>query len=164
MSMDFRKIRRVDLTSDVLQQTKALLQRVGRRHDEAFVLWAGFFRSENEFAVTTALFPKQESIRSTLGVGVYIEGREIREINQWLYVNRKVLLGQVHSHPTQAFHSDVDDFLPMVTTVGQFSVVVPYFARGPLPDLSGCAVFRLNGYADWKQLSRSEVDSLFKVI
>jgi hypothetical protein len=164
VNIDFSKIRRVHLPSDILDQTGIWLRRIGRRNDEAFVLWAGGFRTSEEFDVTTGIFPEQKTIRSPFGVGVRVEGEEIRRISRWLYENNKVLLGQVHSHPTQAFHSDTDDFFPLVTAMGQFSVVVPFFARRPLPDLSGCAVFRLSGYGDWKRLSTAQVNGVFRVI
>lgn len=164
MNIDFGKIRKVHLPSSILDQTGGWLRRIGRRNDEAFVLWAGNFRTPEEFDVTTGILPEQKTISSPFGIGVRVEGEEIRRISQWLYDNNKVLLGQVHSHPTQAFHSDTDDFFPLVTAKGQFSVVVPFFARGSLPDLSRCAVFRLSGYGDWRQLSAAQVNVIFQVI
>ncbi len=152
------------LPSDILEQTGTWLRRVGRRNSEAFVLWAGGFRTPEEFDVTTGIFPEQTSIHSVFGVGVRVEGEEIRRISRWLYENDKVLLGQVHSHPTQAFHSDTDDYFPLVTAKGQFSVVVPFFGRSALRDLSHCAVFRLSGYGDWKQLSAGQTNVIFRVV
>ena len=58
-----------------------------------------------------------------------VEADELHRLNVWLYENAERLAIQVHSHPTEAFHSDTDDAYPIVTTLGGLSLVVPDFAR-----------------------------------
>lgn len=160
----YQNIQSVKLPSDILSQTRDLLRKAGTRREEAFVLWAGYFESVATFSITSAIYPEQKSIRSSAGIGVYVDGNELFKINKWLYENKRVLLGQIHSHPTHAFHSGTDDTFPMVTAIGQFSVVVPFFAREPLLDLSNCAVYRLAQSSRWAAVSKEEVGRMFKVV
>lgn len=164
MIPDFGRIKTVHLPGDILGRTGSILREAGGFGEEAFVLWAGYFRADSEFLVTTAIHPEQEAMKSPIGVGVYVDGEELFRINRWLFANEMVLLGQVHSHPTDAFHSDTDDRFPLVTAVGQFSVVVPSFARAPFTDLSRCAVFRLNSRGRWGAVPKGEVGRMFSVI
>jgi hypothetical protein len=39
---------------------------------------------------------------------------------------------QVHTHGHEAFHSETDDAYPAVQTPGFLSLVIPWFARGPV--------------------------------
>ena len=73
--------------------------------------------------------PKQTAYRLASGLCVRVEADELHRLNVWLYENAERLAIQVHSHPTEAFHSDTDDNYPIVTTLGGLSLVVPDFAR-----------------------------------
>ena len=83
-----------------------------------------------------------------------VEADELHRLNVWLYESAERLAIQVHSHPTEAFHSDTDDTYPIVTTLGGLSLVVPDFARygvrGP-----ETALYRLSS-AGWKGLSPAD--------
>jgi hypothetical protein len=63
----------------------------------------------------------------------------------------------VHSHPTEAYHSETDDRYAIVTEDGGHSLVVPDFARHPMA-LSGCAIYRLHR-GSWLELTRDQVDA-----
>jgi hypothetical protein len=39
---------------------------------------------------------------------------------------------QVHTHPSEAFHSKTDDDFPLIHEVGFLSLVIPDFAHGPV--------------------------------
>jgi hypothetical protein len=39
---------------------------------------------------------------------------------------------QIHTHPTEAFHSAIDDAFPIVHAVGFLSLVIPDFGLGPI--------------------------------
>jgi hypothetical protein len=39
---------------------------------------------------------------------------------------------QVHTHPSEAFHSPTDDDYPIVHSTGFLSLVIPNFAQGPV--------------------------------
>jgi hypothetical protein len=128
---------------------------------EGFGLWAG--RIEGEVAVVDrAVIPDQRFIRSPSGVGVYLGGDELHRLNVWLSENSLRILAQIHSHPTDAYHSTTDDENAVATTAGSLSLVVPDFARAPF-DLANVAVYRLSQAGDWVEVKRSEVASLIVV-
>jgi hypothetical protein len=67
---------------------------------------------------------------------------------------------QVHSHPTEAYHSETDDTYPIVTVRGGLSLVVPDFGRaGLLGD--GVACYRL-GFSGWDELSFEEAKRIIQ--
>ena len=68
----------------------------------------------------------------------------------------QLLAGQVHSHPTDAYHSEVDDHNPLVTLLGSLSLVVPHFARAGRADVLDWAWYRLVGLGRWAELSRAD--------
>ncbi|MBA2335589.1 MAG: Mov34/MPN/PAD-1 family protein [Blastocatellia bacterium] len=97
--------------------------------------------------------------RSEDGVCVTVTGDELHRINVELYQNKLSLIAQIHSHPTEAYHSTTDDTFPIATTVGCLSLVVPDFAIRPFA-LRDCAVCRLQPTGRWMQLTQREVESL----
>jgi hypothetical protein len=142
------------LVGDVMDH----LRRMGQKGYEGFALWAGVVQGES-FQVTHTLIPAQEGMRSRQGVCVVIGPEELHRLNVWLYENRRVLVAQIHSHPTDAYHSDTDDDYPIATTVGGLSLVVPDFAVRPF-SLHTTAVYRLSAAARWEELSIAEVAKL----
>jgi hypothetical protein len=129
------------IPSAVIDKTDAALRSAGTRRLEAFVLWTGETVGET-FEVRKAHIPEQTSYRLESGLCVRVDGAELHRLNAWLYQNRQELGAQVHSHPTEAYHSETDDTFPIVTVRGALSVVVPDFGRrgirGP-----GIAAYRL---------------------
>ena len=134
------------LVGDVMDH----LRRMGRKGYEGFALWAGEHQGET-FQVTHTVIPAQKGVRSRQGVCVVIGPEELHRLNVWLYQNRRVLVAQIHSHPTDAYHSDTDDDYPIATTVGGLSLVVPDFAVRPF-SLDTTAVYRLSAGARWEEL------------
>ena len=111
--------------------------------------------------MTGVLVPQQESISSEDGVGYFVNTQTLFLLNKALNETGVKLLAQVHSHPTEAYHSDADDQFAIVTAEGGLSLVVPDFGR-VAPDLSLWAVYRLtDGF--WRELNESEVRRLFSV-
>jgi len=163
MNSEYMRIKEILILNNVLPQTQKWLREVGKMRNEAFVLWAGSFQSSEIFIVTSAIFPEQRTFRTSTGVGVHVSGEELFNVSRWLYESKQVLIAQIHTHPTQAYHSDTDDNFPLVTTKGQFSIVVPFFAREPLHNLSDCAVYRLNNQNRWNPLL-GEARNIFKVV
>lgn len=110
-----------------------------------------------------ALVPEQRLIRGPTGVGVFVDGPELHRINVWLFDNGLRILAQIHSHPTDAYHSDTDDDNALATTVGSLSLVVPDFARGPA-DLSQTVVYRLNSAGNWLPVPAAVVSRLIEIV
>lgn len=137
------------------------LRRMGRQGYEGFALWAGTLQGST-FQVTHTLIPAQKGIRSNSGVCVVIGPDELHRINVWLYENARMLIAQIHSHPTEAYHSETDDDYPIATTVGGLSLVVPDFARRTF-SIGTTALYRLSATARWDPLTVEEAAQLIQI-
>lgn len=160
---NFNYIKEIRLANETLYQTQQWLSKAGIKKNESFVLWAGKFITDEIFVVTSVIYPEQRAFKTLSGIGVLVPGDEMFKINKWLYENELVLISQVHSHPTQAYHSETDDAFPLVTAIGQFSIVVPNFAKS-LIHLPSCAVYRLNSNKKWVEINKFKINEIFKVV
>ena len=137
------------------------LRKVGRQGLEGFALWAGTIDGEIT-RVTHTIIPAQQGRRSATGVSVSVGPDELHRINVWAYEHQVRLIAQIHSHPTDAYHSDTDDAYAVVTTAGSLSLVFPDFASRPF-SLDDCAVYQLTPEGRWSMLSVVEVLKLIKI-
>lgn len=149
----FESIRKFVVPADVCEQTDWQLRDAGNSGDERFVLWSGII-DQDRFLIKTAHVPKQTAFKGC-GLGVHVGADELHRLNVWLYTNNEQLGIQVHSHPTEAFHSETDDRYPMVTTLGGLSLVVPDFGHFGVRG-QATALYRLTA-TGWKALSDAEV-------
>ena len=76
--------------------------------------------------------PEQTCYSGPDGLLVKIEGDAIFELNQSCFERDEILAGQIHAHPTDAYHSPADDQLALIKLPGGLSIVVPQFASGHL--------------------------------
>jgi len=155
----FECIERFLVPAELADETDELLRKAGKSGLERFVLWSGTI-TDAMFQVKTLHMPRQTAYRGSDGLSVRIDGPELHRLNVWLYEHQERLAIQVHSHPTEAFHSDTDDSYAMVTTRGGLSLVVPDFARrgvqGP-----GTALYRLDENG-WYEISGSAALTLLQ--
>jgi hypothetical protein len=128
-------------------QAQAHLRAAGRDGNEGFALWIGR-RQSRHFLVDETLIPEQRGLRFDTGVCVTVGSEELFRINKYLYASGRQLVAQLHSHPTDAYHSETDDTYPIATTAGAFSLVIPDFAVRPF-SLEECAVYRLVPRDGW---------------
>ena len=131
--------------------TLDVLAEAGREENEAFVLWGGVATGA-AFEYRTMLVPHQVAHQMSSGLLVTVEGSALFAVNKELYERGEILAAQIHSHPTDAFHSDTDDCYALVTLSGALSVVVPNFAREGLDGIDAWAWYRLEGPATWMPL------------
>ena len=150
----------VHLPRVALNETVEALRAFGRSGNEGFALWAGHIAG-TVARVEQCIVPEQNSIQSEEGVGYFIDSSTLFKLNRYLSDRRLRLLAQVHSHPTEAYHSTTDDAYAVVTAEGGFSLVVPYFARGPA-SIPTWAVYRLRR-GRWTALPTREVERAFVV-
>lgn len=136
----------------------AQLARVGEEGYEGIALWAGKLEGET-FYVQQVIIPRQSGLRSEGGICASVDGAELHRINVWLYEHGMTLVAQLHTHPTEAYHSETDDAYPIVTTLGGLSLVIPDFATAPF-SLARCAVYRLMPGDGWVRLSAAEAEAL----
>lgn len=76
--------------------------------------------------------PQQTCYSGPDGLLVRIDGEAIFELNRSCFEREEILAGQIHAHPTDAYHSPSDDQLALIKLPGGLSIVVPDFAAGPL--------------------------------
>lgn len=148
------------LSRTVLDQTVDALRSFGRRGCEGFALWVGTITGDSA-RIGHCIVPEQNSIQSEDGVGYFIDSQTLFALNRYLSERQLRLIAQVHSHPTEAYHSSTDDAYAVVTTEGGFSLVVPHFARGPV-SIPAWAVYRLR-QGRWTALSVPETARTFVV-
>lgn len=134
----------------LVDQTLEPLHEAGEQGYEAFVLWGGRTdQGGRRFEFVSAYFPEQTMSRSDDGLLVVVDGASLFRVNRAFYAHGLTLAAQVHSHPTDAYHSDTDDTYPLMTLVGGLSAVVPDFGRGGRERLDDWAWYRLAGAREW---------------
>jgi hypothetical protein len=134
---------------ELIDQTLEPLQKAGREGYEAFVLWGGRLDGPKRFEFVSAYFPEQTTSRGEEGLLVVVEGEALFRVNRAFYSEGLTLAGQVHSHPTDAYHSDTDDAYPLMTLTGGLSGVVPDFGDGGRDRVDEWAWYRLIGHNEW---------------
>lgn len=144
----------------VWPRTRALLKEPGEQGYEAVVLWLGTVLDERTAQVVAAVAPRQIAYRSVDGCAVEVPPQEIERLVSALGPGQFVL-ARVHTHPTDAYHSPVDDRNLIIGHVGAISIVVPDFAAGAV-ELSGCSVNQLQADGAWIELSPAEVARRFQ--
>ena len=154
MKRSLTEVTSVELPSSIAKATHAQLATAGIQGLEGMALWAGV-QSGARFQVREAIIPQQQGIRSEHGLMVMVDGDELRRINLHLYRSELRLLAQIHSHPTDAYHSDMDDDYAITTALGSLSIVVPDFAVRPFAIVES-AVYRLTARPWWRPGKRPE--------
>jgi len=162
LNNSFLDITQIIVPSRAIKKMHGFLAEAGRAGLEGFTAWAGV-QTENRFEVKESVIPRQKGHRTRQGLYVLIDDDELFFLNRWLYENQLTLIAQIHSHPTDAYHSELDNEIPIATTQGCISIVVPDFAQSPF-ELSRCAVFRLSTENTWDEVSSVDVLDLIKII
>jgi hypothetical protein len=162
MNAGFLDIENVVVTRRLAELSQEHLRMMGAEGCEGFALWAGV-RNGTRFRVTETIIPEQEGLRYGEGVCVRVDAPELFRLNMYLYERQLNLVAQLHSHPTDAFHSETDDAFPIATTTGALSLVIPNFAVDDF-SVDTCAVYRLLPENGWTELSASEASRLISVV
>lgn len=147
----FLDVQAIMVPRSVIDDGQEFLRAAGSTGREGMVLWVG--KKEGvTFHVTDLVIPQQRGIRTSDGVCVIVEGTELARLNMALYKNQLQLIAQVHSHPSEAYHSNMDDEYAVATKEGCLSLVVPDFAKRPF-SFSETAIYRLNSAGQWLDIS-----------
>jgi hypothetical protein len=154
------RVRRYIVPRAVVGATNRHLRQAGILRAECFVLWSGIQEGEM-FYVRSEHLPRQTAYRLDSGLCVRVEGEELHRLNVWLFEHNELLAVQVHSHPTDAYHSETDDTYPIVTIRGGLSLVVPNFAEEGLFG-EGVAYYRL-GLSGWDELSEKQAKEIIEI-
>jgi len=137
------------------------LRLLGNRGFEGVGFWVGQVRNR-EAVVEAAFIPRQTTGETDTGLVVVIEGDELFRMNVILHKHGWVLVAQVHSHPGEAYHSETDDDLAVVSQVGGLSIVIPDFARRGFT-LEEAAVYRRVPGNTWVELSPVQAKLLIDI-
>jgi hypothetical protein len=137
------------------------LRAMGEQGMEGVALWAGRIQ-ERVFEVQTTIIPAQTASQLESGLLYAVGGAELHRINQWLYENKQTLIAQLHSHPGEAYHSEMDDRYAIIATLGGLSVVIPDFGFNAF-SLDDWAVYRLSPEKIWEDLGRPAIQSLIQI-
>lgn len=148
------------LPASLPEMTVQVLRAEGTFRVESLVFWAGYVNGST--AVVTQIFvPK--------GDGVFqhrlqhrIDEKIIAAIGELLDPPRLVLLGQVHTHEHDAFHSPADDKFSL-DTPGFLSVVLPEFGRGESSDWQRWAFYECVASGTFRELPADEIQKKFRL-
>jgi hypothetical protein len=113
-------VERVTIDPELLRLTLSSLQEYGKHGFEGLVLWLGEVH-ENAVSVSRVIVPDQEPISNETGLGYFVEGSTLFRLNRALALSGLRLIAQVHSHPTEAYHSETDDRYAIVTVKSGFN-------------------------------------------
>lgn len=152
------RVDRVLVKRTVIDSTLRVLRKFGKHRLEGLVLWLGDI-DPGTAHVTKVFVPDQHPVADEDGVGYFVGGKTLFELNRGLAETGLRLIAQVHSHPGRAYHSETDDRYAIVTADGGFSLVVPNFGRAPA-NPSCWAAYRLTDGL-WRELSEKETRVLF---
>lgn len=157
-------VRTFVIPEGILLGTIQFLQRVGGKGHEGFALWSGALEpvgaggvraARERFNFSSLIVPEQYAMSTERGLLVTVPGEALFEVNKAVHERGEILGAQVHSHPTDAYHSDTDDEFPLVTLVGALSIVIPSFGRNAPEDIDEWAWYRLSKRARWEPASKT---------
>jgi hypothetical protein len=143
-------VREFSVPLGLVDQTLERVQEAGQKGYETFVLWGGTLDdTRHRFQFVSGYVPAQTTTRGEDGLLVVVDGDALFQVNRAFYEEGLTLAAQVHSHPTDAYHSETDDAYPLMTLIGGLSGVVPDFGAGGRARLDDWAWYRLTGPGTW---------------
>jgi hypothetical protein len=143
--------------ANILDPSLEAIAKAGTDGAELFVAWGGIAVDDRTFEFRSATIPRQRSLQTEDGLMVVVEGEALFQLNRDLHRRGLTLAGQIHGHPTEAFHSGLDDAWAIATLPGSVSVVVPDFARDGRDALPDFELFRLAQDGQWKPFAPTGV-------
>jgi hypothetical protein len=123
----FVPIDRFVLPGALLEKAVAVLRKEGSGRVESIAFFAGALEGSTA-RVTHLLVPKGPGVFKH-AYHIRVSDRIIANLCDFVDPPHRVLLGQMHTHKHEAFHSPSDD-ANSLDTPGYLSVVIPHFATG----------------------------------
>jgi hypothetical protein len=146
--------KRFTFPTKLAEECYASLRERGEEGAELFIaLTARVSENDREICFQRAIVPEQICHRTSEGLLVTIGGEALFALNRACFEREELLAGQIHSHPSHAYHSGADDELALVQLPGGLSIVVPDFARGPLRPRRW-SVYQLRSDGSWRPKPR----------
>lgn len=150
-------VNKVLLPESIISETFNVMRKYGRNYQESVCLWIGKKYNER-FKIMEIIVPIQENSM----IDFNVDSDELDRINRLLYQKKSLIIAQIHSHPSSAFHSETDDEFPIITTLGGFSIVIPNFGFISESELNEIKYFRLQ-IDGWRKMNNEEIGSVFKI-
>lgn len=125
--------RRFELPRALAERCLETMRTQGAKGAEIFLALSATISEDGETVTfRRVLVPEQTCYSGPEGLLVKIDGEAIFALNRSCFERDEILAGQIHAHPTHAYHSPADDLLALIRLPGGLSIVVPHFASGPL--------------------------------
>lgn len=150
-------MKRTFVSRTVLDKTFEFLQNLGKQKLEAHALWIG--KEDESFMISDVVIPKQNNGM----INFEVDSQEVHRINVMINQKGLQLIAQIHTHPYDAFHSDIDDDGAILLLPGSLSIVIPNFGFINKDDFEQWAVYCFDG-KEWKEVDEKEVKESFKII
>lgn len=147
--MDLTSVNELLIPNLVLKPTLEFLAQKGVQGHEGFVVWGGHRLDDDTLQFTSCYVPEQTAHKTPDGLLVVVDGDALFRMNRAFYERGEIAAGQVHTHPTDAYHSSTDDHYPLVTLRGALSLVIPNFAKDGQADMDRWAWYRLREHGQW---------------
>lgn len=133
------------LAAHIIRKSFRMLTECGRGKCECALYWTG---PASEDVVDGVEHPVHQ--RSPFGYE--IDDDWLTKFWKHLAASKRSIKAQVHTHPGRAFHSQTDDYWPIVSQAGFLSIVIPDFAAGE-PSLDKAWVGCLQADGKWRRLT-----------
>lgn len=150
-------MKRTFVSRTVLDKTFEFLQNLGKQKLEAHALWIG--KEDESFMISDVVIPKQNNGM----INFEVDSQEVHRINVMINQKGLQLIAQIHTHPYDAFHSDIDDDGAILLLPGSLSIVIPNFGFINKDDFEQWAVYCFDG-KEWKEVDEKEVKESFKIV
>jgi proteasome lid subunit RPN8/RPN11 len=152
-------MRHLSVPRSLVAATLHELRNAGAESKERLVLWTG--QPGPRAHASTMVVPPQDADLDYF----HVPPMGMRAVFDALRPNRHAVLAQIHSHPGEAFHSEVDDEWAIVRYEGALSIVVPYFASDTTPKsfLEDAAVFVLRADDVWHEVPPHQLHHLLEM-
>ena len=157
-----KKFDYIEIPQSIFNQTLKQLQQVGEDYKEGIAYWSGVLNNNNG-VIKNVIFADDypEFHNESYFANVSLEtsfkiGEKIHQRNEFLFA-------QIHTHPSDAFHSFVDDNYPISHRIGFLSIVIPNFGKN-IYLLQQCKIFEYKAKAKRNELKEKYVSKKFKVI
>ena len=141
----------VRLPASVFTSTIRRLALAGSENRESAAYWIGT-RGGPEKTVESVVFADDYPDFQS---GMFFAKSPMRTaflIGKEIHHRGGALIAQIHTHPSEAFHSDTDNLHPISHRPGFLSVVVPSFGRD-VRSIQDCRTYVYHGTGRWSEVS-----------
>jgi hypothetical protein len=149
---------------EVVSTTQTYLKELGSKYAEGIAYWTGLFK-DSEAIIRSAIFPSDYASGLEGGFGFSSVNLETAfKVANEIHRRKEFLLIQLHTHPSEAFHSFTDNNYPISHRIGFVSIVIPHFARFPMEDRNTWKAYEYKGIGKWHSLGKREIMKKFVII